>query len=114
MKNMWLNGNAKTGEKISKNFSHFRFHYDKNEDLGDKLIYKFSWNFDGQHGYISIMVRKEDNKISNSSMIGTDNCSSHPFDRALGLYNDESLGTIFTGLLQGIGVKVNGFYSEPL
>ena len=82
---MWLNGSAKTGEKIIKNSSSFSSQHVGTEELGEKVLYRFTWNFDGQHGYISIMVRKEDNKISNSSLIGTDSSSSHKFDRPLGL-----------------------------
>lgn len=105
---MWLSGNPKTGEKIMKNFSRFSFKYVGNDESSNEVLYRFTWNFDGrQHGYISVAVRKEDNKISNSSLIDTDINSNHPFGRPLGFYNDSSLESVFVELLKEIKVTVN-------
>ena len=109
---MYLTGNSKTGEKITKNWTRFKYEYKAVEELGDKLMYKFEWTFDGQHGFISIILRKKDNNMSNSSLINTDNDSIHQFARPLGLYNDRSLEPLFRNVMLSIGINVSGVYSE--
>lgn len=107
----YLNGSAKTGTKILSNNTSFTYFYDKKEPNKDgSTLYRFTWKFNEQYGYTSIIV--EDNKISNSSLIDTDSQSPHPFDRPLGLYNDPSLKSIFTDMMNSIDIDITGVYSE--
>ncbi len=103
---MWLSGSYKTGEKILKNMTHFSFEFEENH--GD--LYKFKWSFDSQYGYINISFRE--GKISNSSLIDTCDGSKHPFQRPLGLYNDDTLYGLFLRLMSSININVIGVYTQ--
>lgn len=111
---MWLNGSSGTGDKILKNYSHFSCSYTSKDHIKGKTLYHFEWKFDSQRGHMCIEVRNSDGKMSNSSLIDTDNKSSHPFGRPLGLYNDGSLQTVFEKALNSIHVHVNGVYAEGI
>ena len=108
----YLNGSAQTGSKIIKNWSLFSFSLISQDNEESKSIYRLMWNFDGQTGTINICVRTSDNKMSSSSLIDTDNKSSHRFSRPLGLYNDSSLEPVFSQMLSSIKVAANGIYSD--
>lgn len=102
----YLNGSAGTGDKILKNLSLFNYYL--TESSTD--IYRFRWSFDGQFGKITIIVKDE--KMSNSSLIDTDNSYPHRFERPLGIYNDSTLVPVFTLMLNSVGVNVTGIYAE--
>ena len=102
----YLNGSAGTGDKIAKNLSLFT--YNLTESSAD--FYRFRWSFGGQFGQIAITVK--DGKMSNSSLIDTDDSSPHKFDRPLGIYNDTTLVPVFTSMLNSVGVHVTGIYAE--
>lgn len=104
----WLNGSAGTGDKIMNNFEDFKYELNKKE--GSKDFFSFNWQFNEQIGYVSI--RYKDNKISNGSIIGTEESSKHKFDRPLGLYNDDTLFKVFKEMMNSIERKVDGIYSE--
>lgn len=108
----YLNGSAKTGEKIMKNQDLFTYKLTGSDNVSGAVIYHFSWRFDGQQfGHIGIEVKNH--KISNSSLIDTDNQSPHGFGRPLGLYNDPSLEQVFSTMMSSIGIQTTGVYSEP-
>ena len=109
---MWLNGSSGTGDKIIKYHSHFSCSYSSKDHMNGKTFYHFNWRFDSQHGSMGIEVRDNDGKMSNGSLIDTDDKSPHPFGRPLGLYNDRSLQSVFENALNSIGVQVNGVYAE--
>ena len=104
----WLSGSAGTGKKIMQNLKDFKVSI--NEHQKENGIVRFVWTFNEQTGYIS--VRYREGKISNSSMIGTDDNSMHAFNRPLGLYNDDSLYSVFTMLMNDIGINITGGYNE--
>lgn len=107
----YLNSSANTGTKISSNMESFTYSYEKNEPNEDgSILYRFTWKFNEQHGYASITVK--DNEISNSSLIDTDSQSPHPFDRPLGLYNDPSLKSIFTDMMNSVDIDITGVYAK--
>lgn len=107
----YLNDSAETGTKISKNIHLFSYSFKEKEPFSDgSSLYRFTWNYDGQTGYVNIVVK--DGKISNSSLINTAPNSSHRFGRPLGLYNDRSLEPIFQQMLTSINVDTNGVYTE--
>ena len=108
----YLNGSSKTGKKIIDNIKLFSYIKTEYENSDDSELYKFEWNFDGQEGYINIIVKE--GRISNSSLMNTNNNTSRSFSRPLGLYNDSSLETIFTNMLESVGVIVSGVYVDPL
>lgn len=109
----WLSGSAKTGDKILKNMTLFKYTYKGIEQsLEDEKIYRFDWNFGNQNGYISIVYYN--GKISNASLIDTCNNSKNAFDRPLGLYNDNTLYGLFQILMLSINIKIDGVYSEQL
>ena len=92
----YLNGSAETGRKIIQNWSDFKVEF-----IGDNdEVYKFTWEFYNQYGYINIRFKK--GKILESSLIDTDNNSPNGFDRPLGLYNDPSLYHVFERCLKEI------------
>ena len=107
----YLSGSAETGTKILSNSTSFTYSYEKNEPNTDgSILYHFTWSFNEQHGYANISVK--DDKISNSSLIYTNPKSPHPFDRPLGLYNDSSLKSIFTDMMNSIDIDITGVYAE--
>lgn len=107
----YLNGSAETGTKISSNMSSFIYSCEKNEPNKDgSILYRFTWRYNKQHGYASITVK--DNELSNSSLIDTDSQSPHPFDRPLGLYNDPSLKSVFTDMMNSINIDITGVYAD--
>lgn len=107
----FLNGSCGTGKKILQNFDSFSYNFKNHEQLSDSsVLYRFTWTFNSQHGYIFIQIKE--NKISNSSLIDCDKDSPHKFGRPLGLYNDESLGLLFVKMMeQSCKIVVTGFYS---
>lgn len=109
---MYLSGSEGTGKKISTNREHFSFDFKESETENEKTLYRFYWTFDKQHGYMSITVRNSDNKLANSSLIGTDIDSPYKFGRPLGLYNDASLLTVFYAVLRSINVFPAGEYAD--
>ncbi|MBW9154833.1 hypothetical protein [Clostridium estertheticum] len=102
----WLTSSAKTGEKIINNQSIFSSNFIK----ADNDLYKFEWEFDGQHGYANIIIK--DAKVSSSSLLNTNSNSTHKFSRPLGLYNDNTLLDVFKRMMYSIGISVTGVYSE--
>ena len=107
----YLNGSAQTGAKIMNNQNLFTYKHTTTDNVSGAVIYHFTWTFDGQQfGHIGIEVK--DQKISNSSLIDTDDQSPHKFDRPLGLYNDPSLGQVFSMMMQSIRITTTGFYSD--
>jgi len=108
----YLTGSAQTGTKIIKNIDLFKYNFVKKETFGDAIIYHFDWRFDtSQFGHIGIEVKNQ--KISNSSLIATDNRSPHGFNPSLGLYNDSSLEQVFSMMMRSIGITITGVYSDP-
>lgn len=102
----YLTGSAKTGEKITENIKLFKYTLIES----DIDFYRFNWSFGSQFGQIAISIK--DGKMSNSSLIDTDNSSPHKFSRPLGVYNDSSLIPVFISMLNSINVHVVGVYSE--
>lgn len=90
------------------------FRFSLMEGQGDGTLYRFGWSFDSQNGYMTIIVRDKDNKMSNASLIDTNSDSPHQFDRLLGLYNDDTLLQVFKDALGNIGVSVDGVYAEKV
>lgn len=109
---MFLSGSAGTGRKISTNNEYFCYDYKEKETVNGMILYRFTWSFDKQHGHMSITIRISDNKLSNSSLIDTDIDSPYKFDRPLGLYNDETLLTVFFAVLRSINITPAGVYAE--
>lgn len=108
----WLSGSAKTGDKILKNKTLFKYTYKGIEQgLDNEKRYKFDWNLGDQNGYINI--KYNDGKISNGSLISTYESSKHPFDRPLGLYNDSTLLGLFQMVMTSVNIKIDGIYNEP-
>lgn len=110
----YLSGSAGTGDKILKNSVHWTCTFDRQELVGDGILYRFHWAFDKQYGHMSVIVRNKDGRMSNGSTIDTENGSAHKFDRPLGLYNDGSMRTVFEDALQSIGVVNDGVYAEGI
>ncbi|WP_346867275.1 MULTISPECIES: hypothetical protein [unclassified Clostridium] len=108
----YLNGSAKTGEKIIKNWDLFRYEFESLDENENKIFYKFYWNFDEQHGYIYITYNIKTKEISNSSLINTNLSSKYKFNRPLGLYNDNSLYEVFVKILQSQGKEVKGIFAN--
>lgn len=108
----YLTDSAGTGEKIIRNFSDFLYNCTTSEPLSENLLYRFNWQFNDQHGYISIVFDKTSSKIANSSLIDTDNDSSHKFGRPLGLYNDQTLYSVFQKLMESQGIYIDGIFSD--
>lgn len=107
---MYLSGSAGTGEKILKNSGYWGCSFCSQEIVREEILYKFNWFFDEQYGYMYIIVRKKDGKMSNESMINTESSSPHKFKGSLVLYNDGSMLPVFEDALQSIGIKNNGVY----
>lgn len=108
---MHLIDNYAIGSQILDNISNFKYSLKETSPFNDSDFYKFSWSYSEQHGYIGIQIRRSDNKMSNSSMIGTDDDSPMKFSRPVGLYNDPSLAALFESMLDSISVIHNGIYS---
>ncbi len=106
----WLSDSYNTGATIMNNIASFKYDYKQMEKCGEVFIYKFTWDYHGQTGYISINYM--DTKISNSSLIGTDEYTDNKFGRPLGLYNDGTLYDLFALMMQSINLTVSGIYSE--
>lgn len=92
-----LDSGAGTGDKIRKNYKQFLVKYD--EKINDS--YFFSWKFNKQSGYITVVIK--DGMIDESSQIGTDHNSYPRFQRPLGLYNDPTLRWLFEYLSKRVG-----------
>ena len=107
---MYLTDSAQAGAKIMKNIDKFNFNFLNAEQLSDSTLYRFKWRFDKQHGFISILVK--DGKMSNGSLISTDDNSPHPFGRPLGLYNDPSLANLFMLMMRDRGISITDIYTE--
>lgn len=109
----YLSGSAQTGAKIMKNLSLFTYNFTRSDNSSEAVLYHFDWTFDGtQFGHICIKVRNQE--IANGSLIATDRQSPRKFSRDLGLYNDSSLGQVFSTMMLSIGIQTTGFYSESL
>lgn len=98
-----LSSSSNTGKKIIKNMSLFSYSYDYKEEKEDVIYYYFKWNFDGQEGYATIIVKK--GEILEESLINTYRCTPRKFNKSLSLYNDPTLGQVFKIMLDSIGVK---------
>lgn len=96
----YLNGSAGTGEYIMKNMDFFSYDFKKSDSISNGTMYSFDWIFNTQSGYISIVVSPE-GTIDPSSLI---HCTKNQnyFQRPLGLYNDNSLFSIFEKMLKSI------------
>ena len=106
-----LSGSSGTGEDILHNIESFCYTLNQNlPQENGSIWYYFNWSFYEQSGTANIGVKNH--KISDSSLIDTDEKSIHRFGRALGLYNDESLEKIFCEMLKSIKVYTDGIYSE--
>ncbi|MBM7868482.1 hypothetical protein GTO89_16645 [Heliobacterium gestii] len=108
----YLTGSAKTGEKIMENFSDFSYDFIEIDTSSKNPLYRFSWRFNSQHGYVSIRIKEASNKISNGSLIDTDRASSHKFDRPLGLYNDQTLFIVFKKMMKSLNIDVMEVYDD--
>lgn len=108
----YLIGSAKTGEKIMKNISDFSYEFKEIDTSSKNLIYRFSWCFNSQYGYVSIEFEEESKNISNGSLIDTDSASSHKFDRALGIYNDQTLFNVFQMMMNSQNINIIGVYND--
>lgn len=86
--------------------------YKESETEKGKTYHHFNWTFDKQYGYITIIIRKSDNKMSNSSLIDTEKDSPYKFARPLGLYNDGTLLPVFYAALRTISITPAGEYAE--
>ena len=100
----YLSGGAGTGKKIIENQKIFEYEFKKKETLSDnKIMYCFTWIYDDyQFGFINIVVGNGTNNIDESSVMSTENRSPRPFNRPLGLYNDNSLYTVYKEMLQKV------------
>lgn len=108
----YLTGSAKTGEKIMKNISEFSYELKDIDDSLEKPLYCFEWQFNSQYGSVRIMLEQASKKISNSSLIDTDDKSGHRFGRPLGLYNDKSLFDVFKMMMNSQNINIVGTYAE--
>lgn len=53
----YLTGGAGTGKKINKKLGLWSYDYVSSEHETGNEAYHFDWNFDGQTGYITIVVK---------------------------------------------------------
>jgi len=106
-----LNGSSGTGDKILRLYSLFTYDLKEKEIVREnEHFYRFSWAFDGQFGFINITYNPVCSKISESSVINTEKTSGYKFSRPLGLYNDQSLFSVFKKMLESNNVQVLGAY----
>lgn len=114
----YLDGSYGTGGDIMneiQNSDKFVFKFWKIEE-GEysNKTYFFKWYFESeynQNGFITIILNNN-NEISNSSLIATNDNCINKIPRPLGLYNDETLYKAFEHMMKDQNIHINGIYDS--